>query len=261
MARQAWGVSRFKAIATLIGATGILAFAAPGTAWGDVTTDYDQRELSVISDQASDRIVVTCSSGEVNLNGQTLQIPCTEPDFLVVDGSGGNDAIDLAGVTRAAGFALKGRDFFQGTAVSEINGGDGADEIVGTGYPDRFGFELFGSGPDTIHAGPGGDAIVGTTASDRIFGEGGNDPVIYCEGGNDRANGGPGADWIYGYTGDDRLVGGTGNDLLDGEDGADVLYGNRGSDELWGGRGNDRLFGGWGLDYLKPGTGRNTVHQ
>jgi Ca2+-binding RTX toxin-like protein len=215
----------------------------------------------LLSDGAGDQIVVACSAGEVTVNGQFVDsngefvagggadglVRCDDPHTIAVDGKGGNDTIDLAGVSRAAGFrlfTLSGRPY-----LTEIDGGDGADEIVGTGYQDAIGVYVPQSGPDTIRGGAGGDEIGGTPASDTIFGEGGGDD-IYCARGNDRADGGPGAD---------HLDGEKGNDRIHGRDGADELYGSRGADFLYGEKGNDRLIGGAGFDRLFPGIGRNTV--
>jgi Ca2+-binding RTX toxin-like protein len=268
MAREAWGASRFKVIATLMGATCILVSALPGTAWGTVTTRFNplcgpnscRNTLWAVGDGADDHVVVACSAGEVRVNGQPVNpgggnVGCNEVGYLAVDGQDGNDIINLAGVSKAAGF-----DLIADPLASELDGGNGTDKIVGTGYPDRFNLYAPQSGPDTMHGGPGGDEIVGTGAADTLFGDRGADS-IFAKGGDDRVDGGPGADSLDGGLGDDRMHGRDGADQIDGRNGADFLFGEKGNDSLFGRKGNDTLIGGAGFDRLYPGTGRNTFHQ
>jgi Ca2+-binding RTX toxin-like protein len=68
--------------------------------------------------------------------------------------------------------------------------------------------------------------------------------------GNDRINGGRGAD---------LLSGGIGNDILNAGDNHDVIVGNDGNDRLNGGNGDDLLVGGFDRDSIHGNRGRDTL--
>lgn len=94
--------------------------------------------------------------------------------------------------------------------------------------------------------------INGTDGDDRL--EGGE--------GADRINGRGGNDRVEGDDGDDVLSGGIGNDRLEGDDGADRLDGGDGTDRIRGGDDNDVLSGGAGRDtfvFDAEGDGRDRV--
>jgi len=83
--------------------------------------------------------------------------------------------------------------------------------------------------------------------------------VLHGGPGDDRIDGGPGADLITGGRGDDTLAGGGGNDRIHGERGEDVLLGEAGNDLLGGGGGVDTLVAGAGRDVLRGGVGADRV--
>ena len=64
--------------------------------------------------------------------------------------------------------------------------------------------------------------------------------------GNDRMDGGSGADILRGGAGNDRMLGGSGADRLSGDDGNDLLDGGSSRDVLTGGRGGDDFVFGNG---------------
>ena len=131
-------------------------------------------------------------------------------DFLIVDGTDGNDNIRVDGVR-------------------------GAVSVAGLGVPLNITGADVLSGEDgrTMTPGRQRHVLASHLSADAIFlTEDGGD-------GNDVLIGGKGDDILLGGTGDDILIGGLGQDVLDGGDGNDVLYGNAGDDTLLGGAGDD----------------------
>jgi hypothetical protein len=111
------------------------------------------------------------------------------------------------------------------------------------------------AGNDTLTGTVGADVICGLLGNDTINGLGGNDTLFgdacnakskslfaAASGGNDKLNGGDGADKLYGAAGNDTLNGG------------------RGKDKLYGGRGNDKLNGGPGVNSYSGGAGNDTIN-
>jgi len=71
--------------------------------------------------------------------------------------------------------------------------------------------------------------------------------------------GGPGNDRMDGGGGADKLIGGPGNDILNGHGGNDSLFGGPDDDFLLGGSGDDILSGGPGDDRLRGQSGVNQL--
>jgi Ca2+-binding RTX toxin-like protein len=128
-------------------------------------------------------------------------------------------------------------------------GGPGNDFITGAGQP------IFADGRIIdLEGGDGDDDIVGTGQSDTLVGGRGRDEIW----------GGNGDDVIVGDSGDDYLSGGAGSDYLDGGDGSDLLQGGRGDDFILGGAGDDYVsrFGTQneiGIDYVDGEDGFDTL--
>ncbi len=214
----------------------------------------------------------------------------------IVEGWDGNDLI--------AG--LGGRDLLYGNGdFDRLYGNDGTDTLYGGSGDDWL---YGGTGSDDLYGGPGAgnDILFGawdtpsyrnfgsaagtfdTAATDRLYGEDGNDILV----------GGDGADSLWGGAGDDTLAGlwgsdwisaGEGNDFvkappgnwehpsdadtLIGDSGNDTLYGGAGNDSIWGDEfhsfsvnqpdgddGNDFIAGGGGDDRIKADAGNDTVY-
>lgn len=88
-----------------------------------------------------------------------------------------------------------------GGASDEVYGGDGDDVIYGAeGFDNLYGE----AGNDVIYGGIEHDDIVGGIGKDRLFGDRGTDYITTRDGvkGNDKANGGPGSDFITADRGD-----------------------------------------------------------
>ncbi|NEP30077.1 esterase-like activity of phytase family protein [Moorena sp. SIO3B2] len=118
-------------------------------------------------------------------------------------------------------------------ATSEINGTQGADQLIGT------------IDADLINGFGGNDTIAGALGNDILFGGNGDD--ILRGDNNSRSPDGKAG-------GDDIIYGGSGSDRIGGKFGNDSLYGGFGDDQLWGDAGDDLLSGGLGNDTL---TGDN----
>ncbi|WP_249116738.1 calcium-binding protein [Ciceribacter sp. L1K23] len=97
-----------------------------------------------------------------------------------------------------------------GRLSGEIDGGDGADRILGGIDNDTF---VGGAGNDTLDGGGGNDNLSGGTGADTL--DGGN--------GNDNLSGGADADTLKGGSGNDTLDGGTGADRMEGGTGNDIF--------------------------------------
>jgi trimeric autotransporter adhesin len=168
-----------------------------------------------------------------------------------------------------------------------IDGGTGADEMIGGGgddtyYVDNVGDQVveteisgayFLSGRDTVNATisytlpdlvddlrllDSGGAINGTgnVLDNEITGNA-SDNVLQGRDGNDTLFGNGGADDLYGGNQDDWLYGGIGDDFLDGGDGNDHLFGQGNYDVINGGIGNDVLDGG---EEMAGGSGNDEYY-
>lgn len=185
----------------------------------------------------------------------------------IVDGSAGNDLIDLGYAGDPDGDFVDNDDallpgaapnddsiragagddvVLAGVGDDQVDGADGADLIFGEDGSDTIDG---GAGNDTIDSGtststfPLPDLGFGTTVPadldpendrDLVFGGDGDDVIIT----------GDDADTISGGAGADLIDGGIDADVIDGDDGNDTLIGGEGSDTINGGAGDDSIFGG-----------------
>ncbi|MGH2912625.1 MAG: calcium-binding protein, partial [Solirubrobacteraceae bacterium] len=230
--------------------------------------------LTIISDEASDHIALSCSNNLVLINGESLvnrtgqHMACTAsqeaPQEISIYGEGGDDTIDTSKVTVQGGFRslllpTSGGLFFY---AIHLDGGPGKNTLIGGPLPEEFNSPADApnnSGGDIIYGNGGNDKIYGTTGADKIYGGTGHDAVEPLAGA-DIIRGGPGADTIidegfdkshdrfYGEAGNDEIFGGAGNDLIEGGPGNDFLHGLGGNDTIIGGPGKDALYGEAGND-------------
>ncbi len=205
----------------------------------------------------------------------------------IVQGSGGDDSIDLAytgdpegdridnGDAILAGEAPDDDIVVAGSGDDWVRGGVGDDDIFG-GTDDDF---LKGQeGDDTIRGdsnGPlSGDDVPGGDAGDPA----GSDSILGWDG-NDTLYGEGGRDYIYGGADDDAIHGGDGDDGIHGDTGDDVIHGgavglpDRGypgvfpadadpfndRDEIEGGHGDDTIFGHDDNDLIAGDAGNDTL--
>ncbi|WP_430463904.1 Hint domain-containing protein [Tabrizicola sp.] len=237
-----------------------------------------------VSDDGTGNAVLTFPNGEtITLVGvspatannpvwlEALGIPV--PDYIV-EGTAGDDLIDVSytgdpqgdmvdAADNAAGTnddvinAGTGNDtVFAGLGDDTVNGGGGSDLLYGEAGNDQL-FGGSGTGSDTIYGGDGDDTITDYLGNDVIYAGAGND-LAYGGADNDEIHGDEGNDDLRGSTGNDTLYGGTGNDSLFGGSGEDHLYGGDGDDQLHTGPGNDTVFAGMGSDTIILSTGHGT---
>ena len=196
--------------------TGLPSFAPPpkparrrrlSQRLGVVATVERRMQLSSVSVVAgqlsitlagSESVQITASNGNLSVivdgQEQATQIAAASVTQLVIQGGDGRNSINLMSVSAAQ---------FPNLAAITINGGAGADQILGSPLPESI---VGGDGNDWIYAGPGSDLLVGGT-------------------------------------GNDTLLGGANADTLQGDDGNDTLRGQSGPDSLTGGAGTDTLIG------------------
>ena len=185
------------------------------TGLDNVTITYDQTDPTWDGS--------TSESGTAtytNDAGQTVTIHFSEIEHVydrdgIVEGTSGNDSIDIG---------------YMGDPD-----GDRIDESDNTA----------GNNDDVIQAGAGDDTIKSHYGNDSVDAGDGNDSVW----------GGAGDDTILGGAGSDTLKAGIGSDLVDGGDGDDSLEGKEDDDTIIGGGGRDVLIGGEGDDLMEGGDG------
>lgn len=157
--------------------------------------------------------------------------------------SGSGDDV-LSGGSAAENFvAGEGNDRLSGGGGDDHLSGEGGENVlVGEDGNDTLAVERLSppqagsavSAPNRAEGGPGDDYVYMAAGPDEAVGGEGND-VFKMGGGDDVAAGGPGIDRIYGDQGDD---------LLAGEGDGDRVVGDEGSDRLLGGDGDDQLIAG-----------------
>lgn len=216
--------------------------------------------LRVVGTEGPDVIQVSHVGGQVRVKGVRIDtpdgpvagVPAEAVSRVVVDAGGGNDQVNLQG--------LSGRG---STVDTDVWGGEGNDTLLGGAGKDH----LEGQGGNDYLRGRGGDDVLSSGAgNDRLYGDAGADVVRGGEGvdrawggaGNDMLSGDADKDFLAGGAGDDTIDGGAGSDELWGQDGNDLLRGRDGDpflefDFLMGGRGDDTLEGG--CDYMWGGGG------
>lgn len=111
-----------------------------------------------------------------------------------------------------------------------------------------------GSGDDRIDGGPGADAESGGSEDDHLVGGAGSDRLA-GDAGKDSVSGGAGNDALAGGSGNDTVAGGAGDDAEDGGSGDDHTAGDTGADVITPGDGLDGAFGGSGNDAFQLGDG------
>ncbi|WP_050532839.1 M10 family metallopeptidase C-terminal domain-containing protein, partial [Pseudaestuariivita atlantica] len=190
------------------------------------------------------------------IQGGMFPVPMPTPGPDILQGSDGNDTIDL----------LAGDDVYSGGDGDDfVFGNDGADSLSGDAGNDTL---SGGDGVDTLRGGAGDDILDGGAGGDVIDGGDGYDIVSYASATrsvrvdlqnpnisfNDAAGDTflnveefqteDGIDQLRGDAGDnifrtggvsDRLYGRAGDDMLFGEAGADAFYGGLGADIMTGG--------------------------
>lgn len=229
------------------------------------TTGVRDRDLILTGDDRGDTISVGCGNrGTVKVNRlppNAGRVRCSTVTSIRVLGNGGADAITLARVTPEA---------FPRLVSVSINGGAGADLLVGSGVtdaitgregPDRISSSIGdavygGTGKDAVDIGVTGDVTIpadtfGAVELVSVIGSDDNDRInaTACERPLE----------LQGRDGDDVLIAGSGPTTLGGGDGKDKMIGGPADDRLLGGRDQDTSSGGAGDDQFGDLYGADTA--
>ena len=174
------------------------------------------------------------SPSSVNNQAALMSMGIPGPDYIV-EGTSGNDSIDIGYTDDPEGDLVDGNDNAAGNNDDYIVGGAGDDTINAR------------NGNNTVEGGIGHDSISGGSEADQLSGEAGND-TIWAGAGDDLVQGGDGDDLMHGHGGDDTLLGGSGDDRIFVSDGNDSADGGDGDDQFFSDNltGNDTVIGGEG---------------
>ena len=181
-----------------------------------------------------------------------------------IRGGPGNDRL----TSNEPGTSLQGDEGDDLLAGRSLDGGPGADRLLGTGGGDHI---QGGAGSDRISGGEGDDllgagegappwGVPGEPGVDEVDGGPGNDAVLYDEAlagvtvdlrapapegdtlrSIESVSGSRHDDRLLGTDGPDRLYSTSGRDFIDGRGGDDVISGGEGADQVFGGDGDDDI--------------------
>ena len=253
-------VRHLLALAATGGALLVVPLAEPAAAAVTASTSGTTLTITMTGNGSAP---ITCAGGNVAVAAVVAApaLACGSLTAVTVTGDGGNQILDLRGLS-AAGFS--------GTTTTNVSMGGGTDQVTE------------GRGVDTIDLGDGGDILtllavgppnasvsLGGSTDDRLDVQGGDgdDTIavtasspttsIAFSGATATTRSATGAEYIYlfGGKGDDHLsttgiVAGTtlSTVILRGEDGDDVLTGGNGAETLYGNGGTNELRSGGGAD-------------
>jgi Ca2+-binding RTX toxin-like protein len=264
-----------RSIALVLPGLLVLLLATPARATVDAT--FALGVLTVTGDADDDSISVTCTAGDVQVNGSSPAggpVGCAEVETILVRAGGGDDRVTLAEVG--------GGDFRRLAAIG-VFGEDGNDTLIGSDLPDRLDG---GGGTDELRGGGGGDRLIPSGGGGSAIGGEGRDRVVIGGNGDWTINdehvvritpfteetllqsvelasvtGGSGDNAISAstFSGSVVLDGGPGDDVLQSGRGADDIFGRGGDDWLDSGAGNDLLDGEGGRDILRGGEGNDQL--
>ncbi len=192
----------------------------------------------------------------------------------IVQGTAGDDRIDLAYTGDPQGDRIDAADARNGSDDDVVQAGTGNDTVIsGAGADQVFGGDgndsidagtgndtvAAGTGNDSVQAGEGADSIDGGAGDDSVSGQAGNDTILGADG-DDSIAGDEGDDRLFGGAGRDTLIGDKGNDLLDGGADSDQIFDSAGDDTAYGGAGDDVAFLGDGGDLVFGGSGTDKLY-
>ncbi|QAU35560.1 nidogen-like domain-containing protein [Janthinobacterium sp. 17J80-10] len=174
-----------------------------------------------------------------------------------INGGNGVDMLDYTStgtsvtVNLLAGTATDGSGTDTVLNVENINGGSGADTLIGDAGNNRIDGSF---GSDSLSGGDGNDTLIGGTGFDTLNGGNGIDLVDYTAmtgavtvnlgtGTASDSTGGTdtlvNVEYVNGGAAGDTLIGNAANNRIEGRNGNDTITGAAGSDTLIGGAGND----------------------
>lgn len=254
------GADRVTVSPALEGGIGYVTFATEG----------ESAQFDTSSDAASEG----CSY-------EATKVRCTLPHML--------DALVLAGMGGADRLALSVGEQFWETTTPVLLGGEGSDELLGSGHTEDLLVDGNGSGNDTLYGYAYDDGLINNEGQDNLQGGNGNDlllSVTNCEGDTlqgaeagsgdgsavnsaswakyegaggivaDLAAGRAGNTWSSGPACSSGTVESLANiDDLEGSNGNDSLYGDAAANNLLGRLGEDGLWGREGADNIEAQDG------
>jgi Ca2+-binding RTX toxin-like protein len=177
--------------------------------------------------QAVTRVRVFGGRGDDQISVSTAQ--GARIRSVTAHGGGGNDTIDLSGVS----------------VPTYITGGGGDDQLTG------------GSGDDVLSGGAGADTLRGGAGYDVVDYSRRRAAVDVSLDG--AANDGSASEGDNVASDIEEVRGGAGDDTLTAGPNGTTLVGNGGNDVLTGGPGDDHLVGGLGADTMSGGGGSDTA--
>ena len=145
----------------------------------EIRVDGDHLHVWMWTGPGDEQLRVGAGGIDADGDGKLNLMTASKPDFVGINASGGNDAIDA-----------RSSDARRFTG----NGGDGNDAIYGTGRDDGlFGHEgidvlVGGSGHDTMQGDAGDDQLSGNDGDDHLTGWAGHDPLSAGPGGSDHCD-------------------------------------------------------------------------
>ena len=228
--------------------------AGEDTLHGDAGND----QINAGSDNTT-TIMWTVGDGSDTIDGGTGF------DTLSIDGTSGNDVIDISQDGFGSGnvIIVSGDDTVTASNVDEIVIATGTgDDLVTIG--DLSGTAVLNS-TISFSGGFGDDTLDASEATQRIYADGGdNNDTLEGGSASDTLLGGSGNDSLVGGHGSDQLVGGTGDDTFswDAERTVGTVTASDGNNSVDGGDGNDMLVlhGTGGNDTFDlDGTGTSHV--
>lgn len=207
----------------------------------------------------------TPATGYVN-----IETTATPPNYIV-EGTAGNDTIDVGYTGDPEGDMIDNTDHSDASNRDSVVAGAGDDSVLsGDGDDTVFGQDgadtlIGGDGNDSLDgddafATGGADSIDGGAGNDTIIGDAGQDTLIGGSGDDEIYDGGPEGNLVDGGTGNDSVFVGDGDDTITGGEGADSLSAGAGADEVSGGDDNDAIFGAAGADTLMGDAGSDTIY-
>jgi Ca2+-binding RTX toxin-like protein len=250
--------------AALLATVAPIVTATPALA---VTFDFSGGTMTITGTSAPEIITVTCTAGTLQA-GSDSGVACGNVQRLVVKPLGGDDTVNLAGVTAAN---------FPAIDSCKVVTGPGDDDVQTSKVDDTV---LTGNGNDIVRPNGGHDAFdAGSGGFDQLISANGHDQTMTntsydglghaqlkgfesaslgSGGTNDRLDA---TGWtkqgyvsMSGGDGDDVILGGPVGEQLSGEAGSDTVKGFGGNDNLQGDAGatpeDDTLLGGPGYDQV-----------
>lgn len=286
---------------TIVGATTEIVITRQVGATTSIIAELDNIEEIRIGTQPGD----PTNGGAGGTPGDTVQIfgdfstTSLALNTITIDGTGGNDTIDISGLNSAHRIVFKsngGNDTIVGTlrpqdvielpggakpadydfttenGVTTMTGGDHSVCFSSEGGMPQFGWGHDDDDDDDDDCGCDDDddtanpAPNPSTGSLRV-GTAQADVLLGTAEANDMI-GLAGDDVLIGGAGEDNISAGEGNDFVNAGEGVDMVFAGSGDDVVFGGQGgdvihgeagDDRILGGTGDDVIDAGAGSDTV--